>query len=157
MTQHVPCSKFRSSQTISTEQLNQIIDAILRGKYSWACVLLLSAAGYEPLQYIPYRTYNRLLKENRNIAKPNSAKTIPIHKNYQDSTHQADRTSAPKALNRISDLGYLETVDESSNQLKGGNLELCGFSPFEIQLHQFFKNNLPTWQPSSDRNFLISK
>ncbi|HEY9729278.1 MAG TPA: HetP family heterocyst commitment protein [Chroococcales cyanobacterium] len=157
MTQHIPCSKIRSSQAISTEQLNQIIDAILRGKYSWACVLLLSAAGYEPLQYIPYRTYNRLLKENRNIGKPNTAKTIPIHKNYQDSTHRADRTSAPKALNEISDLAYLETIDEPSHPLKGGHLESCGFSPLEIQLHQFFKKNLPIWQPSGDRNFLISQ
>ena len=147
MTQRITCSQLRSSQTISTEQLNQIIDAILRGKYSWACVLLLSAAGYEPLQYIPYRTYNRLLKENRNIAKPNSAKTIPIHKHYQDSTDDSDRTSAPKALNKISDLAYLETIDEPSHQLKGGNLELCEFSPLKTQLHHFFKNILPNWQP----------
>lgn len=147
MTQRIPCSQLRSSQTISTEQLNQIIDAILRGKYSWACVLLLSAAGYEPLQYIPYRTYNRLLKENRNIAKPNSAKTIPIYKNYQDSTDDSDKTSAPKALNKISDLAYLETIDEPSHQLKGGNLELCEFPPLKTQLHHFFKNILPNWQP----------
>lgn len=147
MTQRMPCSQLRSSQTISTEQLNQIIDAILRGKYSWACVLLLSAAGYEPLQYIPYRTYNRLLKENRNLAKPNSAKTIPIHKHYQDSAHGSDKTSESKVLNNISDLAYLEPVDEPSHQLKGGNLELCECSPVKTQLHQFFKNILPNWQP----------
>ena len=45
-------------------QLEQVIDAILDGKYSWACVLFLHRAGYNPLDYIPYRTYNRLSKEN---------------------------------------------------------------------------------------------
>jgi hypothetical protein len=147
MTQRISCSQLRSSQTISTEQLNQIIDAILRGKYSWACVLLLSAAGYEPLQYIPYRTYNRLLKENRNLAKPNSAKTIPIHKNSSDSTHGSDRKSQPKVLNKISDLAYLEPVDEPSHRLEGGNLALREFSPVQTQFYQFFKKILPIWQP----------
>lgn len=42
----------------------QLINAILNGKYSWACVLFLHSAGYNPLDYIPYRTYNRLSKEN---------------------------------------------------------------------------------------------
>jgi len=49
---------------MTTEQFNQIVAAIIEGKYSWACVLILSFAGYNPLHYIPYRTYNRLLKEN---------------------------------------------------------------------------------------------
>lgn len=49
---------------MNSAQLNQIVEAILAGKYSWACVLILRFAGYEPLHYIPYRTYNRLLKEN---------------------------------------------------------------------------------------------
>lgn len=58
------------NKTINSEQLNQIIEAILDGKYSWACVLLLRFAGYNPLQYIPYRTYNRLAKENEQIVRP---------------------------------------------------------------------------------------
>jgi hypothetical protein len=123
MAQQAPYSQHRFNQTISPEQLNQIIEAILKGKYSWACVLLLHAAGYDPLQYIPYRTYNRLLKENCNISKPSHAKTIPINKNHQDATNRSDRASSHKALNKITDLPYLETVDEPSNQLKGGNLE----------------------------------
>ncbi|NEP49837.1 MAG: HetP family heterocyst commitment protein, partial [Moorea sp. SIO3C2] len=33
---------------MSTEQLNQVIEAIISGKYSWACVLILRFSGYNP-------------------------------------------------------------------------------------------------------------
>ncbi len=49
---------------INTEQTEQIVKAIMAGKYSWACVLVLRFAGYNPIDYIPYRTYIRLLKNN---------------------------------------------------------------------------------------------
>ncbi len=51
-------------RVMNEEQFHQVIDAILAGKYSWACVLILRFAGYNPLHYIPYRTYNRLMKDN---------------------------------------------------------------------------------------------
>lgn len=73
------------NQTIKPEQLNQLIDAILAGKYSWACILILRFAGYNPLLYIPYRTYNRVLKENTQISSPNRHKT--------DSTNSAKECS----------------------------------------------------------------
>lgn len=49
---------------MTEEQFNQIVEAILGGKYSWACVLILKFAGYNPLHYLPYRTYKRLMKDN---------------------------------------------------------------------------------------------
>jgi hypothetical protein len=49
---------------INNEQVDQIIKSIIAGKYSWACVLLLRYSGYNPIDYIPYRTYIRLLKNN---------------------------------------------------------------------------------------------
>jgi len=52
------------SKKIKTEQIEQIIKAIISGKYSWACVLVLQFAGYNPMNYIPYRTYIRLVKNN---------------------------------------------------------------------------------------------
>ncbi|MDD1413308.1 HetP family heterocyst commitment protein [Dolichospermum sp. ST_con] len=52
------------NKKIKTEQIEQIIKAIISGKYSWACVLVLQFAGYNPMDYIPYRTYIRLLKTN---------------------------------------------------------------------------------------------
>lgn len=52
-------------KTMDPEQFECIVKAIVEGKYSWACVLILRFAGYNPAYYIPYRTYKRLLKENR--------------------------------------------------------------------------------------------
>jgi hypothetical protein len=46
------------------KEIEEVLKAIIAGKYSWACVLILRFNGYEPLHYIPYRTYIRLLKEN---------------------------------------------------------------------------------------------
>ncbi len=59
-----PFSSKKVDRSISAEQVQQIVVAIKERKYSWACVLMLRFAGHNPLQYIPYRTYNRLLKEN---------------------------------------------------------------------------------------------
>jgi hypothetical protein len=58
-----PESKLDKIMTL--EQFEQVVEAILAGKYSWACLLILRFGGYNPLHYIPYRTYNRLMKENR--------------------------------------------------------------------------------------------
>lgn len=52
------------------EQFNQVVEAIASGRYSWACLLILRFAGYNPLHYIPYRTYSRLIRENKQISQP---------------------------------------------------------------------------------------
>jgi hypothetical protein len=52
------------SKAMSEANFARIVGAITEGKYSWACVLILQSAGYNPLHYIPYRTYNRLMKSN---------------------------------------------------------------------------------------------
>ncbi len=57
-------SSKKVEKSISAEQIQQIVGAIQERKYSWACVLMLRSAGHNPLQYIPYRTYNRILKQN---------------------------------------------------------------------------------------------
>ena len=64
MSYQLDCLNTKGNKAMTTEQFNEIVDAILDGKYSWACVLILSFAGYNPLHYIPYRTYNRLIKDN---------------------------------------------------------------------------------------------
>lgn len=61
MAQQIP----ETDKVISLEQFYQVVDAIHVGKYSWACVLLLKFTGYNPLRYIPHRTYKRLIKENK--------------------------------------------------------------------------------------------
>lgn len=83
---------------IKPEQLDEIISAILAGKYSWACFLLLRCTGYNPLDYIPYRTSNRLLKENTQMRK--------------------SETQPP--VGKIADLDYVEVVREKRAGVRGG-------------------------------------
>lgn len=68
-------SSTKANQKMDSEQFNQIVAAILEGKYSWACVLILRFAGYNPLNYIPYRTYNRIIKENCKSDRPGRYQT----------------------------------------------------------------------------------
>ncbi|WP_017652214.1 HetP family heterocyst commitment protein [Fortiea contorta] len=65
-----------TNKIIQTEQVEQIIKAVLAGKYSWACVLFLHFVGYNPIKYIPYRTYIRLLKNNCLLGKNHNNKNV---------------------------------------------------------------------------------
>ncbi|MBE9209802.1 HetP family heterocyst commitment protein [Nostoc sp. LEGE 06077] len=104
---------------INPQQFDQIVEAILAGKYSWACVLMLRVAGYNPLHYIPYRTYNRLLKENSSTsrAQHQERETIKI------TSSSADKSVATNCLGKIKDLTYLEVVGKQKAGIHGGNME----------------------------------
>lgn len=52
-------------QVMESHQFIKILVAIMNGKYSWACVLILDWANYRPQDYVPYRTYTRLIQKNR--------------------------------------------------------------------------------------------
>ena len=56
-------------RTIKEDELERVIAAIAVSKYSLACVLFLQFTGHNPLHYIPYRTFNRIKKENRHELK----------------------------------------------------------------------------------------
>lgn len=101
MTRQIPFSDTSINKTINHEQLNQIIEAILAGKYSWACFLLLRSTGYDPLHYIPYRTYNRLVKEN-----------CTSHNRYAEFS--------ANNLSKITDLDYLE-AEHKHTGVRGGD------------------------------------
>jgi hypothetical protein len=94
-------SASHSQVGIKPEQLDEIISAILSGKYSWACFLLLRCTGYNPLDYIPYRTSNRLLKENSQISKSSQSETKSV-------------------LGKIADLDYLEVARDKRAGVRGG-------------------------------------
>ena len=64
-------SKDTIDRATDLEDAEKIISAILLGKYSWACVLMLQRMGYNPMDYIPYRTYKRLMNEQGNAKKKN--------------------------------------------------------------------------------------
>jgi hypothetical protein len=107
-------SNNKLDKAMTTEQFTQVVDAILEGKYSWACVLILRFAGYNPLHYIPYRTYNRLLKDNsedynkRRHCKTELLQNQPIGEPGFQTVHQ------------IQDLAYSETLNPSQNLIQGG-------------------------------------
>jgi hypothetical protein len=103
MTSQFHPSANHSQVGIKPEQLDEIISAILSGKYSWACFLLLRCTGYNPLDYIPYRTSNRLLKENSQISKSSKSETKPV-------------------LSKITDLDHLEVVRDKRVGVRGGSV-----------------------------------
>ncbi|AFZ43299.1 HetP protein [Halothece sp. PCC 7418] len=96
---------------MSEEKFDQIIDAILAGKYSWACVLVLETAGYNPLHYIPYRTYNRLIKNNCTTSPSDQQSKIQPK---QTKNSNCSSSSTP----HIKDLNYVKQTPHS--KVKGG-------------------------------------
>ncbi len=147
MTQQIPFSNSKFNKAISPEQLNQIVEAILAGKYSWACFLLLRCMGYNPLHYIPYRTYNRLVKENCQVGNSSGRETNKIDPDNQCSETRSNGTPSPQHLSKITDLDYIETISEQHTQVRGGYLEQwLEYNSFKI------KHMLPTGQGFSDCN-----
>jgi hypothetical protein len=127
MNQDLVNSETKLDEVMESSKFDRIVAAILAGKYSWACVLMLRFAGYNPLHYIPYRTYNRLMKSN---SQQNTSERV-----LQDSLTKKDRDclaakAAKSALNKssyqINDLSYLESASQEEKQLHGGNsIDLC--------------------------------
>ena len=107
MYQNFNSSNSQLDKVMTNEQFNQIVDAIISGKYSWACLLILRFAGYNPLHYIPYRTYNRLMKSNRTERST-----------ARESTAIAERTGQ-KSATKLRDLCYSEELTQSET-VKGG-------------------------------------
>jgi hypothetical protein len=100
------------------EQFDQVVEAILAGKYSWACVLMLRFSGYNPLHYIPYRTYNRLLKENSTSKKSNQQLHDEINKIKATSDKPAENRLAASCLSKIKELAYMEVGGQKKNKVR---------------------------------------
>jgi hypothetical protein len=100
----------RIDKAMTPEQFTQVVEAILNGKYSWACLLILQFAGYNPLHYIPYRTYNRLMKEN-----------VPSRKAKHSDGCEAHAKSMPQTcLDQLEDLHHIETLKQTHAEVHGG-------------------------------------
>jgi hypothetical protein len=95
------------TKAISEEKMDEIIDSILQGKYSSACLVLLEEAGYDPLHYIPYRTYNRLQKQRQQeiCARKAALRSSPC---------PAAPPAAVPLRKRMADLDYIEVLPEST-------------------------------------------
>ncbi|MEM9088571.1 MAG: HetP family heterocyst commitment protein [Cyanobacteria bacterium P01_F01_bin.53] len=120
-----------STKVINDEQLDVIIEAILQGKYSNACLLLLEAIGHNPLHYIPYRTYNRLQKQRQKQMAEASTSVTPLSEK-RVSGKKIERgekvESKQKGQKSFADLDYVELLSNQSKPVKGGNL-ITGFFP----------------------------
>lgn len=114
MTYQIPTIKTQREKSLAPEQVEQIINAIREGKYSWACVLLLRFIGHNPQYYIPYRTYNRLKKENVALESNPNLKAVG-----EDGSRPERRPSTRKASCKIADLNHLEVVKEKA-RVNGG-------------------------------------
>lgn len=120
------------NKAINPQQFDKVVEAILAGKYSWACVLMLRFAGYNPLHYIPYRTYNRLLKENSQATKTQQHNdNVKI---AQPAAVGRSSNNVPSScLSKIKDLAYLEVVGKQKTEIHGGNLDRW----LTQQVHEF--------------------
>ena len=103
-------------KVMTEDQFNQIVEAIISGKYSWACLLILRFAGYNPLHYIPYRTYNRIMEDNRQGNKSKQMEETSFARNRQSLASK----SASKSSKKLRDLCYLEEIEHQSVQVTGG-------------------------------------
>jgi hypothetical protein len=97
------------SRTMTEDQFCQVVEAILNGKYSWACLLILQFAGYNPLHYIPYRTYNRLMKENNRSQRS---------KQHQPKGVEPDKAPGDPSL-KMDNLPYMHNLKETTH-IEGG-------------------------------------
>ncbi|MBN4002907.1 HetP family heterocyst commitment protein [Nostoc sp. LPT] len=110
-------------KTVKAQQFDKVVEAILAGKYSWACVLMLRFGGYNPLHYIPYRTYNRLLKENSQAdrTKQQQSENLKMLQHAHDS--QSDNNVSSSCLSKIKDVAYLEVVRKQKAEIRAGSLD----------------------------------
>jgi hypothetical protein len=106
MNSPLPKETGKPEKVMTTEQFDRVVEAILAGKYSWACVLILRFAGYNPLQYVPYRTYNRLIKDNccagTNDNPSDNKESAPVADDNRvklKSSDRSRRTNVPYYLN----------------------------------------------------------
>jgi hypothetical protein len=123
MNQDIASISSNLDKTMKAQQFDKVVEAILAGKYSWACVLMLRFAGYNPLHYIPYRTYNRLLKENSQASRINQqqSENIKFLKQPKDLISESNVSSS--CLTKIKDVPYLEVVGKQKTEIRGSNLD----------------------------------
>ncbi|NWF62455.1 MAG: HetP family heterocyst commitment protein [Fischerella sp.] len=140
MNQDIPSNISNLEKTLNSEQFDQLVEAILAGKYSWACVLMLRFAGYNPLHYIPYRTYNRLIKENSQLKRASQQRNENLKIAKLPSDKRSDSNPAQSCLSKIKDLAYLEVVGKQKREIRGGNQDQ--WLTTQIREYQSIKSEL---------------
>lgn len=133
MYQKINSTSSQLGRVMSEEQFNQIVEAIVSGKYSWACLLILRFSGYNPLHYIPYRTYNRLMKDNRQRSQV-VAKDNEIVRSRKSKSTQTQKST------KLRDLCYLENAELQSSSIEGGK-RTFSFQGMSNMILQKFRNS----------------
>ncbi len=105
-------------QGMSAEKFDLIIAAILDGKYSLACIFILRFHGYEPRNYVPYGTYNRLMKEKLKLEKIKPA----LVKELETIT---DRCPPPAHEKVNSEIKFSENVEINRKHLSRLTVYQC--------------------------------
>ncbi|MCC5635942.1 HetP family heterocyst commitment protein [Nostoc sp. CHAB 5844] len=104
MNYQMPSSQKNVHSMITDEQLDQVIEAISDGRYSWACVLILRFVGYNPLHFIPQRTYSRLMKEQSQFM----AAKLELETTVNYSINNADSKEKKQNFNNLNSLDKCE-------------------------------------------------
>ena len=130
MSQNFCSSNSQLDQVMAPEQFNQIVEAILVGKYSWACVLILRFAGYNPLHYLPYRTYKQLMKDNRQSGSNSGQEKHHRAQDTEPGAVKSGRASSQRRSRQINDLSYKEAVEPELIGVSGGTLLAKTYADF---------------------------
>ncbi|MDZ7955019.1 HetP family heterocyst commitment protein [Nostoc sp. DedQUE09] len=123
MNQDVAGISSNLDKTVKAQQFDKVVEAILAGKYSWACVLMLRFGGYNPLHYIPYRTYNRLLKENSQADRTKQQQSENLNMLKHTHNSKSDNNVSSSCLSKIKDVAYLEVVRKQKAEMRAGSLD----------------------------------
>ena len=123
MNQDIAGSGNNLEPKIHPEQLDQVVEAILAGKYSWACVLMFRFVGYNPMHYIPYRTYNRILKENARTGRSNTQNNETLKIAKPTTEKRSESNLASSCLSKIKDLAYMEVGGKQKADARANNRE----------------------------------
>ncbi len=122
MSQHLIKSQTQLNKVIDPSKFELIVSAISSGKYSWACLLILRFTGYNPLHYIPYRTYSRLMKNNSQKTSINQLQEDYANQNQKSLANQSTKLSSHQPSYQINDLSYAEVVSQpEKKEVHGGN------------------------------------
>jgi hypothetical protein len=101
---------------------------------------MLRFAGYNPLHYIPYRTYNRLLKENSKATRVNQQQSENIKMLQHTNDAVSDSNGSSSCLTKIKDRAYLEVVKKQKTEIRGGSLDQR--LAHQINEHQSIKSQM---------------
>ncbi|MEA5516038.1 HetP family heterocyst commitment protein [Nodularia sp. UHCC 0506] len=123
MNQNISGISSNFNKAVNPQQFDQIVEAILAGKYSWACVLMLRIVGYNPLHYIPYRTYNRLLKDNTQVNRTQQQHSQNMKAAQPSMNHRSNNNTSTSCLNKIKDFAYLEVAGKPTNEIRGSSVD----------------------------------